>query len=35
MGQCSKPYTKTWAVKMGSFDAYVFVTPEYNHGTSV
>ena len=34
MGQYSKPHTKTSAAKIGSFDAYVFVTPEYNHGTS-
>src|SRR6266852_8381874 len=34
MGQYSKPHTKKWAAKIGSFDAYVFVTPEYNHGTS-
>src|SRR6187431_3130614 len=34
MGQYSKPHTKTWAAKIGSFDAYVFVTPEYNHGIS-
>jgi NAD(P)H-dependent FMN reductase len=34
MGQYSKPHTKAWAAKIGSFDAYVFVTPEYNHGTS-
>src|SRR5712691_10015724 len=34
MGQYSKPHTKAWAAKVGSFDAYVFVTPEYNHGTS-
>src|SRR5207253_10531221 len=34
MGQYSKRHTKTWAAKIGSFDAYVFVTPEYNHGTS-
>ena len=34
MGQYSKPHTKTWAAKIDSFDAYVFVTPEYNHGTS-
>src|SRR6202047_2335159 len=34
MGQSSKPHTKAWAAKIGSFDAYVFVTPEYNHGTS-
>ena len=25
---------KTWAAKIGSFDGYVFVTPEYNHGIS-
>lgn len=34
MGQYSKPHTKAWAEKIGSFDGYVFVTPEYNHGTS-
>src|SRR5712675_810919 len=34
MGQYSKPHTKVWAAKVGSFDAFVFVTPEYNHGTS-
>ena len=34
MGQYSHTHTKTWAEKIGSFDAYVFVTPEYNHGTS-
>src|SRR3712207_4930487 len=34
MGQYSKPHTKAWAQKIESFDAYVFVTPEYNHGTS-
>src|SRR5213595_2361845 len=34
MGQYSKPHTKAWAAKIGSFDAYVFVTPEYNHGIS-
>src|SRR5258706_3586712 len=34
MGQYSKPYTKKWAAKIGSFDGYVFVTPEYNHGIS-
>lgn len=30
----SKPHTKTWSEKIASFDAFVFVTPEYNHGTS-
>src|SRR5947209_12901594 len=34
MGHYSKPHTKVWAAKIDSFDAYVFVTPEYNHGTS-
>jgi NAD(P)H-dependent FMN reductase len=34
MGQYSKPHTKVWAAKIGSFDGYVFVTPEYNHGIS-
>ncbi len=34
IGQYSKPHTKVWARKIGSFDGYVFVTPEYNHGIS-
>src|SRR5450631_2462739 len=34
MGQYSQPHTKTWSAKIAAFDAYVFVTPEYNHGTS-
>src|SRR5437762_11152671 len=34
MGQYSKPHTKAWAAKIGSFDGYAFVTPEYNHGIS-
>src|SRR5437773_11413268 len=34
MGQYNKPHTKAWAAKIGSFDGYVFVTPEYNHGIS-
>src|SRR6187455_2848284 len=32
MGQYSKDHTKAWAAKIDSFDGYVFVTPEYNHG---
>ena len=32
MGQYSQPHTKKWAAKIDSFDGYVFVTPEYNHG---
>lgn len=34
MGQYSKEHTKQWAAKIASFDGFVFVTPEYNHGTS-
>ncbi|HYZ58938.1 MAG TPA: NAD(P)H-dependent oxidoreductase [Nitrososphaeraceae archaeon] len=32
MGQYTKEHTKTWSAKIDSFDAYVFVTAEYNHG---
>ena len=32
MGQYSKEHTKRWAAKIGSFDGFIFVTPEYNHG---
>jgi NAD(P)H-dependent FMN reductase len=34
MGQYSQPHTKAWAAKIAEFDAFVFVTPEYNHGPS-
>src|ERR1700745_3411163 len=34
MHQYSKPHTKSWSEKIASFDAFIFVTPEYNHGTS-
>jgi NAD(P)H-dependent FMN reductase len=34
MGQYSQAHTKVWAAKINSFDSFVFVTPEYNHGTS-
>ena len=34
MGQYTHEHTKRWSAKIASFDAYVFVTPEYNHGTS-
>jgi NAD(P)H-dependent FMN reductase len=34
LGQYTKPHTKAWSAKVASFDAYVFVTPEYNHSTS-
>lgn len=33
-GRYSQPHTKRWAEKIGSLDAFVFVTPEYNHSTS-
>lgn len=33
-GKYSQPHTKTWAARIAAFDAYVFVTPEYNHGIS-
>src|SRR5205814_3953697 len=32
MGQYSKSHTKRWAAKIDSFDGFVFVTAEYNHG---
>jgi NAD(P)H-dependent FMN reductase len=31
-GKYSKPHTKNWAAKIDSFDGFVFVTAEYNHG---
>ena len=34
MGQHEHEHTKAWAAKIASFDGYVFVTPEYNHGIS-
>ncbi|HET9953742.1 MAG TPA: NAD(P)H-dependent oxidoreductase [Polyangiaceae bacterium] len=34
MGKYTKPHTQAWAAKIDSFDGFVFVTPEYNHGTS-
>lgn len=33
-GQYSKPHTHAWSAKIGSLDAFIFVTPEYNHATS-
>jgi len=33
-GQYSNDHTKAWSAKIASFDAFVFVTPEYNHATS-
>ena len=31
-GKYSKQHTKDWAAKIASYDAFVFVTAEYNHG---
>ena len=33
-GQYSQPHTRAWSAKIASFDGFVFVTPEYNHGIS-
>ena len=34
MGRYANQHTLDWSAKIASFDAYVFVTPEYNHSTS-
>jgi NAD(P)H-dependent FMN reductase len=34
MGRPHPPHAKAWAEKVASLDAFVFVTPEYNHSTS-
>lgn len=34
MGRYTHDHTKEWAKRIASFDAFVFVTPEYNHSTS-
>jgi NAD(P)H-dependent FMN reductase len=31
-GQYSKEHTRVWSAKIDSFDGYIFVTAEYNHG---
>ena len=33
-GAYSQAHTKAWAEKIAGLDAFVFVTPEYNHSTS-
>jgi NAD(P)H-dependent FMN reductase len=33
VGRYQNVHTKAWAEKIASFDGFVFVTPEYNHGT--
>ena len=32
-GQYSDNHTRAWSAKIASFNGFVFVTPEYNHGT--
>lgn len=32
MGKYSQPHTQKWAAKIASYDGFVFVTAEYNHG---
>lgn len=34
LGKYSKDHTRAWAAKIAGLDAFVFVTPEYNHSTS-
>lgn len=34
MGKYTQSHTKVWSAKIAGFDAFIFVTPEYNHGTS-
>lgn len=33
-GRYNHAHTRAWSAKITGFDGYVFVTPEYNHGTS-
>src|SRR5207302_10521867 len=35
VGQYTHQHTKIWSANIASFDAYFFVTPEYNHSISV
>ena len=34
LSQYAHTHTKIWSERIASFDAYVFITPEYNHSTS-
>jgi NAD(P)H-dependent FMN reductase len=34
LGRYQNEHTKRWAAKIASFDGFVIVTPEYNHGPS-
>ncbi|KRE42974.1 NADPH-dependent FMN reductase [Knoellia sp. Soil729] len=31
-GNYTQPHTRAWAERVAGYDAFVFVTPEYNHG---
>src|SRR6202012_2946455 len=33
-GRYEKSHTKAWSAPCAGLDGYIFVTPEYNHGTS-
>jgi NAD(P)H-dependent FMN reductase len=33
-GKYTKEHTKRWAAKIDTLDAFVFISPEYNHGVS-
>lgn len=33
-GRYTQAHTKKWSEKISGYDAFIFVTPEYNHGTS-
>lgn len=34
LGQYANQHTKDWSERIAGYDAFVFVTPEYNHSTS-
>src|SRR4051812_38668564 len=34
MGQYQNLHTQEWAAKIGQYDGFIIVTPEYNHSTS-
>lgn len=34
MQKYTKPHTRAWSEKIASFDGFIFVTPEYNHGVA-
>ncbi len=33
-GKYTNKFAKKWAAKIGEKDAFIIITPEYNHGTS-